>query len=83
MLLIMTRHVGQNGILAFFQICPIDVFVSCVHMAVMFLFIILFAIVRIIMTSSPSGLYGNFGQANYSAGTVNDNILVKILMLLK
>jgi len=23
---------------------------------------------RIIMTSSPSGLYGNFGQANYAAG---------------
>ena len=22
---------------------------------------------RIIMTTSPSGLYGNFGQANYSA----------------
>jgi NAD(P)-dependent dehydrogenase (short-subunit alcohol dehydrogenase family) len=22
------------------------------------------------MTSSPSGLYGNFGQANYSAGTL-------------
>ena len=25
--------------------------------------------IRIIVTSSPSGLYGNFGQANYSAGT--------------
>ena len=25
---------------------------------------------RIVMTSSPSGLYGNFGQANYSSGTV-------------
>jgi len=24
---------------------------------------------RIIMTSSPSGIYGNFGQTNYSAGT--------------
>src|SRR5699024_1414973 len=23
---------------------------------------------RIVMTSSPSGLYGNFGQANYSSG---------------
>lgn len=23
---------------------------------------------RIIMVSSPSGIYGNFGQANYSAG---------------
>ena len=46
-------------------------------MAVMFLFIILFAIFRIIMTSSPSGLYGNFGQANYSAGTVNDNAFSK------
>ncbi len=23
---------------------------------------------RIIMTSSAAGLYGNFGQANYSAG---------------
>ena len=25
-------------------------------------------IIRIIMTTSPSGLYGNFGQSNYSAG---------------
>ena len=23
---------------------------------------------RIIMVSSPAGIYGNFGQANYSAG---------------
>ena len=23
---------------------------------------------RVILTASPSGLYGNFGQANYSAG---------------
>lgn len=23
---------------------------------------------RIIMTSSPAGIYGNFGQTNYSAG---------------
>ncbi len=30
---------------------------------------------RIIMTTSPSGLYGNFGQANYSAG----ELLVVIL----
>ena len=28
---------------------------------------------RIVMTSSPSGLYGNFGQANYSAGTSEYN----------
>ena len=25
---------------------------------------------RIIMTSSPSGIYGNFGQANYSSGKI-------------
>jgi hypothetical protein len=31
-------------------------------------FIDIFVILRIIMTASSSGLYGNFGQANYSAG---------------
>ena len=26
---------------------------------------------RIIMTASGAGIYGNFGQANYSAGILN------------
>jgi hypothetical protein len=32
---------------------------------------VLFLHVRIIMTSSAAGIYGNFGQANYSAGMTN------------
>jgi multifunctional beta-oxidation protein len=30
---------------------------------------------RIIMTASAAGLYGNFGQANYSAGTFSEYVL--------
>ena len=31
---------------------------------------------RIIMTSSPAAIYGNFGQANYAAGKLWSRIIV-------
>ena len=43
------------------------IFIICVN---------LIFIIRIIMTTSSSGIYGNFGQANYSAG----NFLLSIFV---
>ncbi len=33
------------------------------------------------MTSSPSGLYGNFGQSNYSAGT-STSVWIKMVVVI-